>query len=119
MQGDARETTWNYVAGEDCGTLYTAQHKWINKVKRLKERYPSEVDIRAENDDGSIVVHLPKRWFKIAPPAKKVLSEEQREAAKERFIKYRAEKKRGGSDWVGCFGCADCGGMAGSTRDDA
>lgn len=65
--------------------------KWINKVKKLKEEYPDDVKIIAENTDGSICAKLPAKFLKISAPRK--VSEEQRQAASERFRKLRENNK--------------------------
>lgn len=81
---------------ENCIEFLNNQHsitvsfcmpKWINKVKKLKEEYPDDVKIIAENKDGSICAKLPVKFLKISAPRK--VSEEQRQAASERFKKIR------------------------------
>lgn len=81
---------------ENCIEFLNNQHqitvsfcmpKWIKKVKKLKEEYPDDVKIIAENNDGSICAKLPAKFLKISAPRK--VSEEQRQAASERFRKLR------------------------------
>ena len=85
---------------ENCIEFLNNQHqiivsfcmpKWINKVKKLKEEYPDDVKIIAENKDGSICAKLPIKFLKISAPRK--VSEEQRQAASERFRKLRENNK--------------------------
>lgn len=85
-----------YSNDENCIEFLNNQHsitvsfcmpKWINKVKKLKEEYPDDVKIIAENKDGSICAKLPVKFLKISAPRK--VSEEQRQAARERFKKIR------------------------------
>lgn len=54
-----------------------------SKLIRLASEYPEEVKILVENQDGSLFVHIPVNYVKISPPRK--VSEEQKEAASERF----------------------------------
>ena len=68
-------------------TVSFCMQKWINKVKKLHEEYPNDVKILAENADGSICAKLPIKYLKISAPRK--VSEEQRQAASERFKKMR------------------------------
>ena len=56
-----------------------------SKLLRLARENPNEVEIMVENQDGSLFAHIPVRYVKISPPKK--MSEEQREAASERFKK--------------------------------
>ncbi len=54
-----------------------------SKLLRLSYKYPEEVKILAENADGSLFAHVPVSYIRISPPRK--MSEEQKEAASERF----------------------------------
>lgn len=96
---DIHETSLDHVAGEDFISVYSSERKWINKLQRLKEQYPSEVDIRHINDDGSMLVRLPAEWFRLRPKKKVNLTEEQIEASKARLEKGRLKRlNRGGDD---------------------
>ena len=72
-------------------TVSFCMQKWINKVKKLKEEHPDDVKILAENEDGSICARLPIKYLKISAPRK--VSDEQRQAASERFRKLRENNK--------------------------
>ena len=54
-----------------------------SKLLRLAEKNPDEVKIIVENKDGSLFAHVPVNYIKISPPRQ--VSEEQKEAASERF----------------------------------
>ncbi len=62
-----------------------------SKLMRYAESRPDEVKLMAENKDGSAYFHVPISYIKVSPPRK--VSEEQREAAGERFRKMWEEKK--------------------------
>lgn len=62
-----------------------------SKLLRLTEKNPDDVQIVAENEDGSIFAHVPVRYIKISPPRK--VSEEQKEAASERFKQMWKDKQ--------------------------
>lgn len=47
------------------------------------ETNPEDVQVVAENDDGSFVFHVPVSYIKFNPPKK--LTEEQKTALAERF----------------------------------
>jgi hypothetical protein len=89
---DFRETSCEYLSCDDHATFYTSEAKWIRKIKALQKEYPNEVTITKEYPD-SIGVHIPKSWFKITPPRKMTLTEEQRAAAAERMSNARKNKK--------------------------
>ena len=62
-----------------------------SKLMRYAEERPDEVKVMAENSDGSAFFHIPINYIKVSPPRK--VSDEQREAAGERFRKMWEEKK--------------------------
>lgn len=90
-----RETTTDHVEGEDFIYYYTSEKKYLNKLRRQIEAHPDDVVIKV--DDGhTLGVKLPASWFKApAPPAKRApMTEEQREAARERMKILLASQKK-------------------------
>lgn len=88
---DFRETSIEYIANETYATFYSSEAKWKRKIHSFQKSYPNEIKIIHEDDD-SILAHIPKSWFKITPPRKMNLSEEQRAAAAERMSNARKKK---------------------------
>lgn len=62
-----------------------------SKLMRYAEERPDEVKVMAVNKDGSAFFHIPVNYVKVSPPRK--VSDEQREAAGERFRKMWEEKR--------------------------
>ena len=91
---DFKETSIDYLDCDKYATFCSSEQKWINKILKLKESHPDAVDIRElpENNHGMILAHVPKKWFKLAPPAKREMTDEQREAAAKRLADIRARK---------------------------
>lgn len=84
------ETSIERVQGTDYCTVFTAERKFINSLNRLKEEYPSEVEILTINEDGSMIAHVPFSWFKfIKPPVKREYTDEQKQTMAERMAKAR------------------------------
>lgn len=83
-----RENNIEWITGQGTATVTVSQKSYINKLKKLAEDH-SSVEIVAENEDGSVVAHVPSRFIKISAPRQ--VSEEQREAARERFMAMRKE----------------------------
>ena len=81
------ETCFNYCG--DKGFFSSDERKFVNKVRKLKEQYPDKVRIIAEpeNNDGCIYAELPREWLRIAPPVKRVLTDEQRQFYSEQMKK--------------------------------
>ena len=65
-----------------------------SKLLRLAEQNPDEVKIIAENKDGSLFAHVPVKYIKISPPRQ--VSDEQKEAASERFRQMWRDKQQEG-----------------------
>lgn len=60
-----------------------------NKIVKLAQEKPEEVQIIAENKDGSILAHVPTKYVKISPPRQ--ISEEERERLRIQLEKARLE----------------------------
>lgn len=87
------ETVYEHLQGEDTFTVTAAERKSVGMLRRLKERYPDDVEIVAENDDGSLVAHLPESWMRIVPKKKVVMSEERKAETAERLRAAREAKQ--------------------------
>lgn len=99
MVGELRDNNiqW-YSQGNSTAKTATAsfyQKKFVNKIKKLAQSHPDEVEIIAENKDGSICAHFPVGWVKVSPP--RVMSEERKAEMTERMRVLR-EKQLGKED---------------------
>ena len=54
-----QENNIEWLTGQDRATVSFSQKKYVNRIKRMAEKYPSRVEIIAENDDGSICATIP------------------------------------------------------------
>lgn len=88
---DLRENVIEFYADDKRATVTFTQGRYVSRIKRFAEEKPDECQIVAENKDGSIVAHIPTRWVKISPTRE--VSEEQKEAARERLIKFHEENR--------------------------
>lgn len=88
---DFKETCIEYLDIDKYATFCSSERKWINKIYKLKEKYPNEVHIEVsdEDNDGMIIAHVPKSWMKVSPPKKVNLTEEQKAERAERMRSYR------------------------------
>lgn len=91
---DLIETSIEYVTIDKHATFCSGERKWINKINKLHEQYPEEVQIviPPENNDGIILAHIPKSWLKVSPPRKVNITEERRAELSERMKKARETK---------------------------
>ncbi len=81
------ETCFNYCDG--VAYFSSDERKWINKIHKLKEQHPDEVEILAEpeTNDGCIYCKLPTHTLKIQ--FKREVSDEARKLAAERMAEMR------------------------------
>lgn len=89
---NCRDNSVEWYTGQTIVTCTFSQRKWINKIKRLAEKHPEEVNIQFTHSD-CIVVKMPISYIKISPPKK--VSEEQRERMRLQAQKNIAEGKFG------------------------
>lgn len=94
---EIKEFNVNWVDCDDVVSVTAYQKKMINQLKKLAESHPEDIKIVAENEDGTICVHLAKKYVRVSfsEPNKRVMTEEQRAAAAER-LKLAREKKSNG-----------------------
>ena len=83
------ETSMSYTGKQ----LYVSsdERKWINKIHKLREQYPSVVTILAEpeDNDGCIYARInDTSWLKLSP--KRQMSEESKAAAAARMRRFHA-----------------------------
>lgn len=91
---DIKETSIDRIQGEISCSVFTSELKFINQIKKWAQKYPNKVSIIAENNDGSILAHVPNEWFNFVGPKKQYnLSQEQREARAARMRELAANKK--------------------------
>ena len=55
-----------FLNNQKVATVTLSQGRYISKVRKLAKSYPDEVQIEAENKDGSILVHMPTSYIKIS-----------------------------------------------------
>lgn len=54
-----QENLIEWITGSKVATVTFSQKKYINRIKKMAEKYPESVIIEAENDDGSVTAHIP------------------------------------------------------------
>jgi hypothetical protein len=86
-----KENTIEFISGTKTATVSLTNQKHINRIKKLHKEYKEDFEYLVENNDGSVCAKIPLSWIKISPP--RHVSEEQRQAASDRFKKIREERK--------------------------
>ncbi|MBR3000379.1 MAG: hypothetical protein IKF39_05205 [Oscillospiraceae bacterium] len=92
------EQTWGenenaieWLDSRDKATVTLHGGRLKNRVLRLAEEYPDDVEIRREPDEngGFLVAKIPVKWVKITPPRRLELTDEQKEELRERLKAHR------------------------------
>ena len=85
------ENVLEFISGTRTATVTFTNKKHINRIKKLYEERKDEFKYLVENPDGSICAKIPLKWIKINPGSKekRVMTEEQKEAARIRLAKAR------------------------------
>ena len=88
-----------WIKGRDWAGVTAPSHTRLkSRILKLAEQNPDEVQVLAENVDGSIFAHVSVKYIKISPPRK--MSEEQKAAAAERMRKGRKKQEDYEDEWV-------------------
>lgn len=88
--GELHETIYEHDSTRKDSFTVSASERWsISMIKRLKQKYPDDVIITAENADGSTVAHVPLEWMRIVPKRQVSMSEESKAAFAERMKESR------------------------------
>ena len=60
------ENLIEWITGSDTATVTFSQKKYINRVRKMLQKYPSMGEIVAENEDGSVTAHISLRMVHIS-----------------------------------------------------
>ena len=85
------ENVLEFISGTRTATVTFTNKKHINRIKKLYEERKDDFKYFIENPDGSVCAKIPLKWIKINPGSKekRVMTEEQKEAARIRLAKAR------------------------------
>lgn len=92
----AGETCINHLRGDDTCIFYAGESWSYNLAKEMLEQHLDEVELLMEDKvDKSLEIRIPFKCMQyIKWPSKRTLTDEQREAAKDRLAKAREAKKK-------------------------
>lgn len=86
-----KENMVEFISGQRTCTVTFTNQKHINRIKNIYKERKEDFIYFVENPDGSICAKIPLKWVKINPGSKegRVMTEEQKEAARLRLAKAR------------------------------
>ena len=85
-----------FISGTRTATVTFTNQKHINRIKKIYEERKDDFKYFIENPDGSVCAKIPLKWIKINPGSKtgRIMTEEQKEAARIRLQKARENKNK-------------------------
>ena len=85
------ENVVEFISGTRTATVTFTNQKHINRIKKIYEERKDDFKYFIENKDGSICAKIPLKWIRINPGSKekRVMTEEQKEAARVRLANAR------------------------------
>lgn len=91
------ENSVEWLSKERMATVSFTNQKHINRIKKLYEERSEDFKYFKENKDGSICAKIPLKWIKINAGSKtgRVMTDEQKEAARIRLQEARKKMSRG------------------------
>ena len=94
MENNENMVEW--LSGSHSATVTFTNRKHINRIKKLYEEHKDDFKYFVENEDGSVCAKIPVKWIKLNAGSKnrRVMTDEQREAARIRLQKYHQSKKK-------------------------
>lgn len=87
-----RETIILYNEEEQTAEVYTCNEAMKRKLTKLHEDGTEGLTF-VRSDEYSVTYTVPKKWVKIKPSIKMNLTDEQREARKQRMKQLHAQNK--------------------------
>jgi len=93
VHGDYRDNAICFYNNFDKAAVNFSQGRYITRIKKLAKEHPEECKIELENPDGSIIAQIPTKWIHIYPSKGRELSEEEKEASRERMKKLHEAKR--------------------------
>lgn len=88
-----RENSIEWLTGQDRITVSLTQKRYITRVKKLAKQHENQVDF-IENEDGSIIAHLPLTALKLSIITGREMSEEEKEERAEVLKRWREEQSK-------------------------
>lgn len=73
------ENVIEFLVNQKIATVTLSQKKYINRVRKLAKDFPEACQIVADNQDGSIMAHIPTRWIRINPSSTPLTDSEREE----------------------------------------
>ena len=100
MAMENNENMIEFISGTRSATVTFTNRKHISRIKQLYEERGDEFRYYHENKDGSVCAKIPLKWIKVnagskpGTRTKREMTEEQKEALRERLAAGRAKAQK-------------------------
>lgn len=90
------ENAIEFLRGQKRTTVTLTEPRYVNRIRKLAEQYPDEVEIVADgpSNGGYLYAHIPTAWVRIQPPKKMNFTEEQLEERREAMRSLSGKRTR-------------------------
>ena len=80
----------------DFAWVSSDERKWITRIRKLQKTYGDQIQVIAEpeQNDGCLYCKIPVSWIRIQPPRHINMSDDQRQALRDRLSNARAQKEK-------------------------
>ena len=85
------ENVIEFLKNAKTATVSFSQGRFIRKIRKMKELYPDQVDIRYD-DHGVVTAHIPVSAIRIGIVPPREMTEEQKAEARERLRAWRESR---------------------------
>lgn len=95
-----KENCIEWITGQETITVTLTQQRYINKVRKLKKRFPDQVKVHT-NADGSILAKFPLSALRLSIIQRKEgeMSEQEKRQLRKRLEAGKAKRQTQDSDW--------------------
>jgi len=95
MKMENQENMIEFISGTRTATVTFTNATHIKKIRELYKSHPDDFKYFIENEDESICAKIPLKWIRISAGrtgTKREMTEEQKEALRQRLAEGRAKK---------------------------
>ena len=91
---ESKENVVEFLSGQRTCTVTFTNQKHVNRMKKLYEERKEDFKYFHINADGSVCAKIPLKWLKLnaGSKEKREMTEEQKEALRQRFAASRQKK---------------------------
>ena len=85
------ENSIEFLTGDKTATISVSNKRFVNRLRKLffDGEHGQEMLRFTENADGSLYCVVPLSWVRVSPPARREITEQEKEVLRERLAEAR------------------------------